>query len=407
MKVIISTGQGRLHLAQTAVAAAQAGCDVRLVTGYLPRKMPKGLVNTIGRLLAKPDLYRRLMLRCPDGLVPSQIDCCPFSELLEGVRQVGMHHGVNVYSPLFTWKAFAHESMKYIHDADIFHVRSGAGCSGVIEKARARGMKIVVDHSIAHPAHITRNLENEAKFWPSKPQSFRSPFWDSVMEDCSKADVILVNSDYVKSSLQQYGLKDKRIETIYLPVPNKFSYIEARKREPSQFRLLFTGGFNIRKGARLLIEAMRKVNTSIPGVRLDVYGSVDIPKQWLPQCEQLAIHLHGHVSQDVLQQAMIHCDAYVFPTLSEGCAKSVMEAMSAGLPVLTTFDSGAPIEHRKNAYIMETGSVDALVNAILHAYTNPEESENWGRSASQTVACRCSANTFSLELNKLYHQLVG
>jgi glycosyltransferase involved in cell wall biosynthesis len=407
MRIIVSTGQGRLHLADTAASAARAGCNVRLITGYLPTHIKPAIVNLAGRMLGRSDLYRRLMLRCPQPLTPADVDCCSMAELLEGIRQIGERLGVGFPAPLFTWRAFARASRKYLHDADIFHVRSGAGCSGAIETARARGMKVIVDHSIAHPERIAARLDKESCYWPVTPEDFRTAFWKSVMDDCRRADVILVNSDYVAESLKRTGFEDKRIETIYLPVPRRFAFIESRRRENDRFRLLFTGGFNMRKGARILIEAMSRIISEIPGVCLEVYGTSDIPRKWAERCRTLNIRFHGHVAQDVLRQAMENSDAYVFPTLAEGCAKSVMEAMSAGLPVITTVDSGAPVEHRVNACVVETGSIDSLVNGILLTYRNAREAESWGRKASQTVASRCTEEKYELELTRLYQQLLS
>ena len=45
-------------------------------------------------------------------------------------------------------------SRKYLKNADVLLVRSGAGQSGAIRKARKNGMAIVTDHSIAHPAFM-------------------------------------------------------------------------------------------------------------------------------------------------------------------------------------------------------------------------------------------------------------
>jgi glycosyltransferase involved in cell wall biosynthesis len=149
---------------------------------------------------------------------------------------------------------------------------------------------------------------------------------------------------------------------------------------------------------------MNRIVAKIPGVTLEVYGTTDIPREWMERTRALNIHFHGHVAQDVLRQAMENSDAYVFPTFAEGCAKSVMEAMSAGLPVITTIDSGAPVEHLTNAYISETGSIDSLVEGILYTYRNPQEADRWGRNASRTIAKRCTEENYELELVRLYQQ---
>ncbi len=52
-------------------------------------------------------------------------------------------------------------SRKYLRNADVLLVRSGAGQSGAIKKARSNGLAIVTDHSIAHPAFMHQALREE------------------------------------------------------------------------------------------------------------------------------------------------------------------------------------------------------------------------------------------------------
>ncbi|MBC2595615.1 glycosyltransferase family 4 protein [Ruficoccus amylovorans] len=406
MKILLSSGQGRLRFPEFALALVKAGFDVRLITGYVPRHTPAFLLNGIGRLLKKPDLHRRLMLRCPAGLARDQIDCCTGAEILEGIRQMCQQLHLPIWSDTFTWKAFARQSLKYIHDADILHLRSGAGGAGVIEKVQQRGIKVVVAHSIAHPTHIRDNLAQEAQHWPDSKASYHTAFWQLVEDDCKRADAILVNSEYVKKSLQQYGLQDKPIHVIHGPVSRKFAVTHERSHTPNRLRLIFTGSFDMRKGARLLLRAMQQLHEQYPGISLDVYGTVSLPPDWLSQCEAANIHMHGHVSHDILQQALAEADLFAFPTLSEGCARSVMEAMAAGLPVLTTEDSGAPIEHLKNGYLLETGSIDSLVEGILYAYNHWQEARQWGQQAATEVAERYTEENFALQLKAFYEQLL-
>lgn len=402
MKVIVSTGLGRLHLADVAACLANGGCDVRLICGYVPKHMPPSLVNAIGMLMRRKNLYHRLMLRCPVGLDINQIDSIFFADVIEAIRQIAGQFALPCWSDVLCWRVFCRSSLKYLTDANILHVRSGAGGSGVIERARERGMKVVVDHSIAHPRHIMDNLSAEYPFWPKRAKSFDTPFWDNVLDDCKNADVVVVNSEYVKRSLLKYGIGHTNVEVIYWPVSKNFSVNRSDASKRDRFKLIFTGSFCIRKGARLLLSAMEHFFKLKREVELHVFGVVDMPDDWIVRCEQLKIYLHGHVIHSELQKHLASADAYVFPTFSEGCARSVMEAMAAGLPVITTEDSGAPIDHLKSGYIIERGSIQSLIDGIEYAYSHRDESMNWGREAALHVERNLTEYIFTDELVSLY-----
>ena len=75
------------------------------------------------------------------------------------------------------WASFGRASIPYLN-GDIFHVRSGAGQGGAITQAKKRGMKIIVDHSIAHPKTVSDNLSKlYAKHRLPYSYSLEDPFW--------------------------------------------------------------------------------------------------------------------------------------------------------------------------------------------------------------------------------------
>ena len=67
MKSIISTGQGRLHLIQSAIAIKDQGVDVKVITGWVPGKFfSDKLINNMGRLIGRSNLAYGLRKRSPE-----------------------------------------------------------------------------------------------------------------------------------------------------------------------------------------------------------------------------------------------------------------------------------------------------------------------------------------------------
>jgi glycosyltransferase involved in cell wall biosynthesis len=405
MKIILSSGQGRLHFIEVAQCLHQKGYDVRIITGWVPSKTPRWLVDLLGRVIGRgKDFYASMMKRSPPEFPATSIRTCALSEfVLQGLLLLSTKGVVSRdRAAEVGWIMFGNSSRKYINNADIFHVRSGAGHGNAITQARYQGMRVVVDHSIAHPAEVYRQLKKV-----SKDDEIRirpdSRFWRLVLKDCEDADVILVNSEYVKQSFVDEGWDSKRLKVIHWGVREDFIGLKTKYLANGPFRLLFTGSFGDRKGAHLVVQMARSLLEAHIDFNIDIVGSVPRPDRlpdWFTKAPN--IHLHGHVIQEELKRFLENSDAYIFPTYSEGAAQSVKEAMAAGLPVITTFNSGAPIEDGKNGILIPVHDADSLVKAVRRLTTDQPLRERLGRAAVQTIAAGHTWAAYASALERLY-----
>jgi len=92
------------------------------------------------------------------------------------------------------------------------------------------------------------------------------------------------------------------------------------------FIVSFIGSFNERKGVNRLIEAAKQVD----GVKLILIGS-GIP---LNQSNQIVFS--GKVPHGDIAKYLNASDIFCLPTLHEGCCNAIVEAMSCGLPVVSS-----------------------------------------------------------------------
>ncbi|SFE02998.1 Glycosyltransferase Family 4 [Chitinophaga sp. CF118] len=411
IRSIISTGQGRLHLIQSAIAIQGQGVDVKVITGWVPGKLfSDKLINNMGRLIGRSNLAYGLRKRSPEGLSRNDIMTCSFSEFY--IQFLFMLTGRKILSrdtsALMGWKAFGTESKKYIRNSEIFHVRSGGGRAGAIRKARAQGMKIVVDHSIAHPKEIKRQLgklESESK--NSKYINISDRFWNSVLEDCEEADMLLVNSDYVKDTFLEQGYPAEKISVIHLGIDESF-YDLKKTYQSDKIKLLFTGNFGFRKGAHIIIQAIEILIQQNIQFTLDVIGNVSAEVQ-IPEWfrNHPGITLHGHMPQDQMKKFLATSDVYIFPTFVEGAAQSVKEAMAAGLPVITTVNSGAPVQHRQNGYLIKDDDAVDLASAIIVLSKDEELRSSMGKQAAATIRKSHTWSNYAKEVTELYKSMIG
>jgi len=415
-RVIVSTGIGRLHLVQSALWLKRAGMDVSVVQGWIPA-LPAYLLNWLGRVIGHPQLVYGMLQRRPPELKGS-LHSCALAEFVHQllVRLARMGVGEHWRSARLSWRFFGWCSSRYLKNASVFHVRSGAGQGGAIVKARKRGMKIVVDHSIAHPAFMEKQLADEYQRY-SEPFGMRedNPFWQLVLKDCHDADVILVNSEFVKQTFVEAGFCEKKIRVVYLGVRPDFFFLKERYDFTERIklnqtvRLLFTGGFGFRKGAEYLLQAVKLLLIRGVKIELTVVGSYAEANTILEEfsSDHLPVTLVGHIPQDDLKGYLKESDIYVFPSLAEGCASSGMEAMAAGLCMVTTFESGLPVRDGNTGYIVPSKNAVAIADKIEWLCRNPEEVEQTGRRAAAQISSCYTWEKYAEGVAEVYEEALA
>jgi glycosyltransferase involved in cell wall biosynthesis len=387
LKAIVATGFGKLHFHETARALATAGVDVNFLTGWVPKQRQSGLVNLLGRLLGEKHLAARMAARqiSIPGVSVTPVAWVEFAgtliKLVERTRVIPLDLAYGMEFRLAAWG-----SRRYLKNADVLLVRSGAGQSGAISKARRNGLAVVTDHSIAHPAFMHQALRAEfARFGLPAGYDPRADLWKLVLRDCAEADLLLVNSDFVKKTFIAQGYPAGKVRVAYLGVREEFFDLKRDYRIAGPVRILFTGNFDIRKGVRLLLEAIRSCRRGGLDVRLELMGNLDNGAACLLPEDQVFFTHTGFGPLQQVAAAFARADLFVFPTFAEGSSRSGMEAAAAGLPIITTENCGLPLEHGTSAIYVPANDAEALAEAISTLSSGESRREQIGRNAMKTV----------------------
>ena len=404
MKVIISTGQGRLHLIESAKNLYNHAIDVRVITGWMPN-IPDKLLNIIGRIIGRNNLAYGFKKR--KEFPENRINSCGFSEFFLHFLFIPFPFKLlkKDNALVIGWKQFGKQSKQYISDAQIFHVRSGAGQGGAINQARKNGMKILVDHSAAHPQATYSLLKKAGLKDEDISINPNSAFWQLIMKDCDQADILLVNSDYVKETFINNKYDENKMRIAYLGVREDFWNLKDNWDLKSPIRLLFTGNFCFLKGGKLILDCLRQLQDIGFDYHLDVVGNINLPiPDWVKNSDNIVFH--GHVPQEDIKLFLKESDIYIFPSYSEGSAQSLKEAMSAGMPVIATRQSGAPIIHLENGYLVPDNSSEAIKNAILELKENNKLRKKIGAKAAETIAKEHTWDNYATNVIDIYKELL-
>lgn len=370
MKVLLSTGIGRLHFTEAALYIARV-VDVLEVVG------DSGIARFVSRVSTLAD----------------RICNCGY-----GMRA-------------FAWMLSGWASIGHMGGKDVFHVRSGAGRGGAIRAAKRLGMKVLVDHSALHPAESNLNLEEDCSRWGvPAPVNPNVGIWENVMKDCVDADMVMVNANHIRNSFVMHGFDPTRIRVAYLGVRNDFRGVAFQRMESVKVndvpRVLYTGNFSILKGAEYILDSLRILNRRGVKVQYDIVGAVSVPKAMMANIRELPIAFHGPVLQDNLKQFLAESDIYLFPSLADGCAQSGMEALTAGLPVVATYQSGLPIKDGETGCIVPMKNAQAIADKIEWLIANPKERDRIGRNAAEMMRETYTWEKYAENVKTIYEELM-
>jgi glycosyltransferase involved in cell wall biosynthesis len=387
LKAIIATGFGKLHFHETARALAAAGVEVNFLTGWVPNDNQTALVDLLGKFLGEKHLAARMAARQiriqGAGVTPvAWVEVAgTLIKLIQRTRVIPLDLAYGMEFRVAAWG-----SRKYLKDAEVLLVRSGAGQSGAIRKARKNGMAIVTDHSIAHPAFMHEALREEfARFGMAAGYDSRADLWKLVLRDCADADLLLVNSDFVKKTFVEQGYPAGKVRVAYLGVREEFFDLKRDYRMDGPVRILFTGNFDIRKGVRLLLEAIRQCRRSGLDIRLELMGNLGNGAPCLQPGDEIFFSHTPFAPLTQVAAAFAGADLFVFPTFAEGSSRSGMEAAAAGLPIITTENCGLPLQHGKSAIYVPVNDAGCLAEAIGLLSSDEGLRTSIGRNAMRTV----------------------
>ena len=233
-----------------------------------------------------------------------------------------------------------------------------------------------------HPLSVRRILERELADHPDCAASLRKEWelslppedFDRLIAESKMANQFLAASSFTRRTLIENGAAPASIRVVPYGVDlARFRPAERAHGISGPLRLLFVGTINQRKGIKYLLEALRLLGSSA-AVELTVCGRVvDDLALFQPFGKQVTIR--PSVSLPELLAAYRAADLFVFPSVAEGFAQVLLEALASGLPILSTTHTAAPdlIEHGREGFVVEPRRPDLIAQHIEWALGHRSE----------------------------------
>jgi glycosyltransferase involved in cell wall biosynthesis len=283
-------------------------------------------------------------------------------------------------------------------------------CKKTIDAVKDRNGFAICELATAHITYAKKILVEEQQLHPAWADSisnivFPKTYEERLESEPFAASLVVAASSFTKQTLIDSGIHENKIQLLPLGASvEHIKYIPNKTKNNRPLKLLYAGTVTQRKGIYYLLEAMKnfpkqEVELHIIG---NVFGSAGEFKKHAP-----FYTYHGATSQQNLFKKYCEFDALVLPTIFEGFALVIVEAMAAGLPVITTAHSIGPdlINDNKNGYVIPIRDIKAIQDAIIKLQEkNSIEWEEMQINARNT-ALNYSWNNYTLRLDTFLSNL--
>ena len=244
-----------------------------------------------------------------------------------------------------------------IASADAAIVMLGSGKT-LARRAQQAGIPVFADIFVTPlVAEIERRLRGEWPGWEDERAGQNDGLPGMVADLAAASNVLLCPSQFVADGVRRMGVDTR---TAIVPYASNLAYSGVCRPEPG--RVLFVGSACLRKGIAWLALAAADIRAKYPHAQIVVAGGVSPAVRSRP--ETSALTFLGPLSASRVADEYARADMLVLPTLAEGSASVVYEAMAFGLPVVTTYEAGSVCRHRHDGLIVPSGDAGAIAEAV-------------------------------------------
>ena len=266
------------------------------------------------------------------------------------------------------------------------------GAEHLFRVARDQGLARLYDLPQGYWRAAQRLIAEEAELAPEwVPPAEQPELPDPVQQDAelALADVAFVPSSFALKTLDQSGVFNGTGVVVPFGAfwPESVPAVHP-PRVSRTLRVLYAGPLDLRRGARYLFAACRRLGRSVD-LTVIAPRAADLPPameealsrhRWVPACPTVR-----------LLDEMARHDVLVLPALFAGFGQPLLEAMGAGLPVITTTNTAGPdlITDGQEGFIVPIRDADAIAEKLELLLADP------GRRQAMSDAAHRRAAEFS------------
>ena len=296
-----------------------------------------------------------------------------------------MRSGFDVSLPFLGRQTLRRPSSRDIEQSDGFYVQYFTGGTDI--RVRAPRKPIISDVFIVPGAY--RAIDREVADFPEWGEASTPPELVRRYDTHSRtmfeqSDVLFCPSQAVIDDVARYGAHFANKCRL---VPYGAS-LNSTGGTPEPGRVLFCGSLQLRKGVQYIRAAADMLRASHPHIRFVFAGGGSAIMRSKLTAPNIA--LLGHLGKTELLREFGRADLFLFPSLAEGAAGTVLEAMASGLPILATREAGVDFTDGTSGIVLPPRDAEAIAEAVVRVV------EDRALRASLSAGAMREAETYSM-----------
>jgi glycosyltransferase involved in cell wall biosynthesis len=297
---------------------------------------------------------------------------------------------------------------------DIVNVHEPSGA--LVSRFGGKGKVVVTSHGVEQRAwEVSLHDHVLGRGGPSMRTRLLYPatsLWQSRMALRHADHIFCLNSEDRQFLTDRFAIPVERITRIY-PAASPVYSASAPHRDYTRFRrILFAGTWLARKGNLDAVSAFVELAKRYPALEFAALGAgvpESVVKDAFPEPLRPRVSARKQAGDADAANAFAEADVFLLPSILEGTPLTLMEAMAAALPVITTRTCGMAdvIVHGETGLLVPIRSPESIVQAFDRLAADATLRESLGRSAYAAATNRFTWEQSAAEVEQAYERLLA
>lgn len=338
-------------------------------------------VKEISEILAKRGFDIEVVCTDPSGKLPKK-------EILNGVK-------VTRFWAFAPGEAYYFSPMIYFYlrnqEYDVIHAHNYHSFPALFAALARKNKFIFTPHSFGFSKSLIRKILHK----------FYRPLGDYIFRSAYR--IISTAKFEEKWLIETFKIPETKI--IYIPLPININNKHHKEEAGSIKKIAYFGRLSKEKNIKVLISSFEIIKKTQQDVGLFIAGDGPTRKNLEDLGKNVGnVNFLGRLSETDLKKFLDSIDIFVLPSIFEVSPRSVLEAMSIGIPVVTTPVGELPQVFRdgKDCLFAKIDDPQDMAEKILWFMNNEKEAKEIAQSGRSLVKKRYDLNNVISEYIRIY-----
>jgi len=234
------------------------------------------------------------------------------------------------------------------------------------------------------------------------------------------ADKVFAMSPDMKKDLVCIGCPENKIIVHYYGSDTSKFYEKHNYKKTDKVNFIIISGLEPQKGHKFLLEAFSNAWEINNNIKLIIVGKGALRNEIKKQIREENMTSFVSLKESTVYASKEHkqyfknSDVFIHPSVTdingdkEGIPGAIIEAMSAGLPVISTYHAGIPniIKNNKTGFLVNEWDVENLKEKILLVANNYNLRKEIGEAGQEYATNNLDLKNKEKELENIYQSLI-